>query len=590
MSESGSLLDNSPSRDDANVRSRKVRPVDIGRVAIVLSFPERFIERRVEHVEMRSDHYYGVTILHQVQIPLHHSTSDDPVMALVPLGDFGKARLPDLEVRGPSGELLPILGRSERAYVLSSIFTAEWSGRYFRAYLNKDDGSSERTAAETILGIIQRAAASIVAEPEDTSYEIIKDLKSVLMKIVGDGHEASSPGLVTANESTNKPVDSSQIAWISPRNQDSADQDNFFIPADVVSTARDLVEDERFWDKLNRLATTTQPLAVFSGIPGSSYILTLSYSEAFAYDPVSRPGISNRLLHKFLVWLGIEASSIVRRTANANACESFYVMVALPEGSEAVRYFWFEEKGLKYQRQSLQPVESERAVLSAGASSSRKLVDTRAVLDVQIEPSPGVMTSVLLAVFLVFVGTYIYQRIPFLRATQNQKGSSASSDRGELLALAGLFSAAPAALAGSLAYRGKAFVRYLNRGPRFLVSCLAALAALLAAMVSLRDLDTGTEYVAIVTVGWSALTAGVLGFIQFGPRWRQGDRSRWQWMTRRLTARRCQQLQHWAAILFVVVLALAVTATVRIVTYTQHSRVFTNDFPDNVLRALRTVF
>ena len=113
---------------------------EIGRLAIMIKFPNLYVERRVEEIDLLGDNYYRVRVSQQVLFPSHadrlQAPKDDVATArqlldherlmLVPLGEYAKHRLPDLKVFGPSGESLPVLSRADRARALSTIFTAGW--------------------------------------------------------------------------------------------------------------------------------------------------------------------------------------------------------------------------------------------------------------------------------------------------------------------------------------------------------------------------------------------------------------------------------------------------------------------------------
>jgi hypothetical protein len=261
-------------------------------------------------------------------------------------------------------------------------------------------------------------------------------------------------------------------------------------------------------------------------------------------------------------------------------------MASLPESIEAVRFFWYGRRNSR--EEPLQDiVDCELPVIGDHAIARRNpavqgALDGRLVLDVQLKPSSGILTAIGLAMFIVFVSTYIYQRIPELTAQD--------SARNAVLAVAGLFSALPAALAGGIAYRGQALATRMSRGPRTLVAGLAALSALLAATVSLRNVGVLTQWLAYATSICAFFVVGVLLYIQVGPRWRQNEHSRRPRRTAAASPGECYQHQRRNAIVFLIVWPLLTLAFARCQFALQHTHFFAPGFPSNVWRAFWSWF
>src|SRR5438309_1165193 len=181
---------------------------------------------------------------------------------------------------------------------------------------------------------------------------------------------------------------------------------------------------------------------------GSTYTVQIRYSEHFEYR---KSGAPSHFL-SFLSWFGIASASVRRQVANRGKAHSLWIMASLPESIEAVRFFWYGRRNSR--EEPLQDiVDCELPVIGDHAIARRNpavqgALDGRLVLDVQLKPSSGILTAIGLAMFIVFVSTYIYQRIPELTAQD--------SARNAVLAVPGMLSALPAALARGLAQRSHA--------------------------------------------------------------------------------------------------------------------------------------
>jgi len=500
--------------------------VDIGRLAIILKHPQHYIERRVETLELVTDHFYRVTVRQQFTLPFHNDPTDRAIRELfVPLGEFSKSRLPDLMVRGPDGSVLPLLSRHDRAKIVAIIFTVAWETLFFGDLKQRQSDDPELKQAETVWDLVYRGVALVVINPQMAAVEQVTQLYRALIEI--SRGSAAEP---------------------------------------IRGGVRRLIASQQFWVDLLRLARSRSLIAQLCGRPGRTYVVETTYSERFDYTREGKTSLGDALL----AWLGISSVSIYRRAANYEKAQSLWVIATLPEGVEPVRFFWNAERDLPCDPDG-EAVDSDRAVVGhfTGAvdvsrhrdhadsdalpvdgidgklpltSASVSGPDSGTVLDVQIGQSPTIVLSISLALFILFVSTYTYQRIPDLQANE--------TTRNAVVAIAGLFSAIPAALAGGLAFRGQDFAVRMSRGPRILLTALACLTALLAAMVSLRDVGTLTEWTAFSTSVYCVLVIGVLGHIQLGPRWRIGERSRRPNKTDRASPAECQRWQRRHAYVF----------------------------------------
>jgi hypothetical protein len=468
----------------------RLNPIEVGRLAIALRNPLRYVQRRVEQLDLVDDHYYRVRVSLQVLVPVHRSGEGPkgPVNALVSLGSYRKARVPDLTVRAPDGTRLAVLNHDDRGDVLGWLFVIPWQQRFFAAI----EGGRNNEKGAAIWHLIQRTVADISVAPVDVAIEQT-DRLARLLENFSEGASA----------------------------------------ADVKNAIDAIVNDAEFWSDLDAIARTTVRIAELTATPGHTSVLEIEYTERFDYD------LRNDRKRSPVLWvlrqIGWISVSVSRSIANVGRAGSLWVIQSMPEGVEPLRCYWEDRANVAVDLDTI-AVECERAV--AGRHDDQRQ-GTRLILDVQLEPSPAMATAAGLAAFLVLVSTYVFRRI-----------SNFDVDSGagpSLVTLAGLFSTVPAALAGGLAYRGAAFSRRLARGPRCLLAFLAVLASLLGVGVGLKGLGRMAEWSALALSGYSFWLFGVFMYIKIGPRWRKNDRSRLRRRTEGATPLECvQNQQQWA--------------------------------------------
>ncbi|HET9162791.1 MAG TPA: hypothetical protein VFN89_05005 [Solirubrobacterales bacterium] len=497
--------------------------------------PTRYVERRVEHLDLPDDYHYGVRVTQQLVIPHHGPEGDAGEQPgardlLVPLGQFSKDRMPGLRVVGPDGLPLPLLSRTERGYVGATLFRSRWQGRFF-----DDVDAKTLPEAERLWRIdIHIAVSQIVMRSEREAKIQVYRLSRYLAEY-------------------------------------SEDED---IGQGVRDFARSILEEDEFWRDLNALAETRLLTAKMQGEPGRTYVVTVEYTERFHYQDLSRMSPSH-LLGIALVWLGLVGMQIARSVANLGQAASLWIVQSVPEGAEALRYYWEGEKDIV---RPLEPisVESTRAVVSRRHEQSE---NDLLLLDVQLSPSSTITATIALAAILLVVSTYVFQALPDLRTQPH------GDERAILVALGSLFSAIPAGIVGGLAYRGQTFIRRASRGPRVLVAVLAAQAMFFAIVVSLKNLGDLTEVTAYALSLYSLFIIGIFGFIQLGPRWRKHERSRRKKKTAETSPNRCRRNQIWQALGFLLVWTIVLLVFGRSQMVLQHSHFFTPEFPGNVWHA-----
>lgn len=523
--------------------------------------PLHFVQRRVETLDLADDYHYRVELRQQFVVP-HHAegtASSTEKELLVPLGQFTKDRMPDLQVRDSSGAVLPLLSRSERGAVGATLFTAEWS-RVFFSGIDEDLMLEAEYAWQMVWQFIAGA-------------------------IAGSRHEAERR-LGTLQEALE--------AWSVPGK----------FAFEIQEKALQLLCTEQFWIDLYALAETRLLIAKVVGVPGRTYSVTVEYTERFEYRGYARDSISG-LIRKALAWLGVISIPIARRVTNVGQAASLWVVQSVPEGLEALRYYWKEDRNSS---DSPDPVSVEVARAVAGRHSVpvRSPVPLRnpdedfLLLDVQIAPSTALIGAIGMAALLLVVATYVFQAIPGVQppdvagahsalvadgGSPSPPGPFDESDRALLVGLGSVFAAVPAAVAGALAYRGQSFTRRASRGPRTLLAILSAQAAFFAVVVSLKDLGDLAEGSAYVLSVYCLWIIGVFALIQLGPRWRKNEMSRKKSATSEASPVECRVKQIRDVVVCLAVWTLVVVVFARCQAVLQEDHFFTAGFPVNIWHA-----
>ncbi len=505
--------------------------IEVGRLAIMQRSPARYVERRVEHLDLSDDYHYGVTVTQQVAVPSHGSSSETADL-LVPLGQFSKDQMPNLRVTSPDGTVLPLLKREERKQLGASLFNARWHDRFFAGIA----GEARDEALALWHGEMYFTVGEIVVNSKEAAEEQVDELKEHL-------------------------IEQSEAA-----------------PSDELRAfPLTVLEEDEFWRDLRSLAKTRLLVAKMRGEPERTYVVTVQYTERFHYRDYAKTTL-NGLIRKGLAWLGLIGMPTARAVANLGQAASLWIVQLVPEGAEALRYYWRREGR---DTRPLEPtaVERTRAVASRRYERDDPVENDLLLLDAQISPSSAIAATIALAALLLVVSTYVFQALPELR---NQ---TSSEDRAILVALGSIFAAVPAGIAGALAYRGQTFVRHASRGPRVLLAILSGQAAFFAAVVSLKNLDDLSEAVAYILSIYSLIVIGIFSFIQLGPRWRKNERSRRQTATKKTSPVACRRNQILQALAFLLCWAVIVVGFARTQAVLQHDHFFSPDFPGNVWSA-----
>ncbi len=512
-----------------------LEPIELGRLAIMQRYPLRYIERRVEHLDLTDDHHYGVTVTQQFVVPLHaepKKQSNGRRNLLIPLGQFAKDRMPDLRVAESDGSTMPFLTLLERAHVGEALFASRWQN----VFISRVTGDSVDEASE-IWGIIQFAVGQIVTSDRPAAYLAVYRLKGYLVEM--SSLTQPDPGL------------------------------HCFILA--------ILADNELWEALRALAESRLLVARMRGVPGRTYVVTISYTERFRYRGYAKTTASG-LVRKSLAWLGLIGIPVARSVANLGQTAALWIVQSVPEGLEPLRCYW-KKDGHVSRAEDPVSVNVSRAVAERHQEPGETPQQDVVLLDVQLSPSSAIVATIALAAMLLVVSTYVYQALPGLRLLHHDE------DRTVLVGLGSIFAAVPAAIAGALAYRGQAFVQRASRGPRTLLAVLSGTAAFFAAVVSLKGLGALTEVVAFTLSIYSLFVIGIFAFIQLGPRWRKNERSRRKSATVLASPNECRQKQIRDALIWLGFWTLGVLVFARSQAVLQHRHFFTHQFPINVWRA-----
>jgi hypothetical protein len=531
-----------------------IDPKALGRLAILQKEPLRYVERRVEHLDLIDDYHYGVTVKQQILIPQHGKESDEKEI-LVPLGQFSKDRMPDLQVKGPNGEELSLLTRAERGELGAALFTSEWAKIFFR-----DIPKEEKPLAVEIWLTIQALVSRAVSGSKPEAEVMLKALDRMV------------------------------AAWQRPKRY----------PQSIRLALQRWVTNKEIGEALRGLAETRLLVAKMRGVPGRSYALTVSYTERFEYLRYPQRYSFWALVQAALAGLGMLSRPIKREVANVGQAASLWIVQSVPEGVESLRYYWRSERHKQSQPDPIS-IEARRAVISSHATAAPGTSGDQLRLEVQLAPSPALTALVGLAGLLLLVSTYVYQAIPTvthvgpptpdsiflsLQGTVQAKAGPDESDRVLLVGLGSVFAAVPAAIAGALAYKGQTFTRRISRGLRALVILLCVLAAFFAIVVSLKNLGDWAEGTAYVVSIYCLWVMGVAGYIQWGPRWRKNEKSRWTRKTKDTSPLACRERQVLWGLLFLAFWSVVVVAFARCQMALQSEHFFTSDFPLNIWHAL----
>ena len=506
----------------------RLDPVELSRLAAVQRAPTSHIERRVEHLALVDDYHYAATVTQQMTMPRlasergirhvprrvarrlsEHDEKTAPPNRLLPLGWFPKDRLPDLAVVDEQGTQLPVLTRDDQGRVASYVFLTRWESRVFVGF------SKEQEKLETLWGVIGTAVERIVTSSPEGAYLVIYRLHRFL-------------------ETRHRPTDTPSGT--------SSDAEARFASA--------LLDVKEFWEALAQLARVRLLVARMPTRLEQTFLVRISYTESFDYMTLRPIGVVRRVRSRFrhgLRWLGLIGLSVTREASNVGHSRSLWVIFTAPPGLEAVRCFWRSERQLA--RSPRISLDVSKAAVGRHAGRAEPTSDAT-VLDLQLAPTPDVFSAALISAVLSLVAAYLFK-------TGGRYAKGGGDDPSPLLALASLFVAAPAGVAGAIAFRGATIVRRAGNGPRFAIVLLTIQAALLALAVGLRQPAGLTEGLGYVVAVYSFTASGLFLMIRFAPRWRRNDRSRRPRLTRKTPPATCRGRQlHAAVTLFIVWLAL----------------------------------
>lgn len=450
------------------------------RLAVMLESPALFIERRVETLDFQSDGTISVSTAQQFLVPTHHSDDSKSAAAtwlFVPLGYFRKIRIPDLTVRAPDGASIAVLSRSARGSLVLQLFSL----RFREAFV---EGADIESAAELerVWWVIETFVSVVSVEMEEVALTVIENLESYLLEI---------------------------------RSGDL----NVFTMDRILK----LFQNDEFWSYLFALSSSTPLVASMQGEPGRSYVVALNYTE----DPEQGPNERFFWLDRVVVFFGFSYVEVSRRVINFGSALSLWVIARLPDEAESLRFYW-ESRSFANDAQTA-VVNRDRAVL--GSYEAYGLTGDRSALHLQLRPSATIVSSLMLAVLLAVVSTYIYEE---------SNASDVTSDPGLLITL---LAAVPGVIAGRVAYGRHNFLRIISRGPRLFITMMSVLSVALTASLTFRGFDRVTSTIAFSTATMCAAVIVSFIYIQAGPRWRKNGHSRRPKKTGSLPPETCKDKQ-----------------------------------------------
>jgi hypothetical protein len=567
----------------------RLDPIELTRLALMQNSPADHVERRVENLELVDDYHYAVTVTQQMTIPslrraesippAHGNGQDtaagsadggdtpaesgdggeaaadaaegeasaprvpregDPspeATRLVPLGWFPKIRLPDIRVADGSGSALPVLTREDQGRAAAFIFSAAWEERVFEDFplaLANDD-------AKAIWAIVQTSVVRVVIEAPEDALLVVYRLRRFLT---------------------------------GRRKQQG-------ISTELKCFLLTLLDNGPLWDTLEGLARSRLLIARMPAAIGETHVITVRYTERFNYRPLRPKSLWRGALslgRRLLSRLGVIGIAVTRQASNIGQAASLWVIFSAPDGLEPVRCFW--ESEVKDAGREDISVDTEKAALGKHVGPGADPASDGTVLDLQVAVSTALVSSILLATLLALVGFYMY------KASQTI-AKEAGEQRTILIGLATVFAAAPAAILGALAYRGKNLERIASSGPRVLLWLLTVQAALLAVAVGLHGPGDLTEVLGFILYVSSLIVVGVFTLIRFGPRWRRNERSRRPRLTSTTAPADCRRKQRrFALVALLAWLGLVwVLARAGVALRDQHI-LSSPGFPDDVRRAL----
>jgi hypothetical protein len=329
---------------------------EIGRIAIFLKEPQRYLQRRIEQVDLVGDRFYQVNVSLQVTIPNHNDREgESPKQLYVPLGSYKKSRLPDVVAVGPDGTRLPILSHRDRTYIIASIFEGIWIRD-----LSTNLSTQYPEAIDAVLELFDEYLYPIISEPPEPA-EI-------------------------ARGALYRRLD--QVASAAP--------------VEVRQRVREVFKSPDLTSTLVSFTESAQLLTEMTGVPGRTYIISVQYSEQLPYEWCGKRSLSTSL-RAIPAALGMTYTSIIRETANRYYPQSFYAVASLPPGIEPIRYFWNEDSDTpmpleRHRADGQIAVVSCRYDTDAGSVSQIRSQDLDANLDVQIMPSASMIVAIALVI------------------------------------------------------------------------------------------------------------------------------------------------------------------------------------------------
>jgi hypothetical protein len=488
-----------------------------------MSTPVQYIERRVETLDLADDYHLEARVTQQFTVPQHTHKKGEAKSArnlLVPIGWYPKDRLPDLTVVGHDGAVLPLLRRRDQGRVAATLFTVRWHDT-FLGHLSE----ATRSEAKLTWEVIKAAVEQIVTSSRLGANLVMYRLRRYLEEL-------------------------------SAATNDKASDLKCFLLA--------VLAKGDFWTHLQVLAGVRLLVARMRGTPTRTYVVRVSYTERFEYHNYSRDGT----LWRVLEWLGLVYIPIRRPAANIGHAASLWIIYSTPDGIEPLRCFWLSQVGQPTHEDVT--VAVRKVAVGRHAESQGALKPDAVDLDVQMEATSAVAATAALAGILFLMSVFVYKAGPH------------GLNVGGVIPVVGLFAAAPPTLSAAFAYRSTPFSRYVNRGPRALLSGLAALGSVFAVVIGFHGTRGFAEPLSYVVAVYSAAVAMLFLLIFWAPRWRRNERSRRIRVTERTAPKECRRLQGRDTVGLSGVATVLLVGIARTLTVLQHYHIFLSHFPRDI--------
>ena len=464
------------------------------RLRLVMAFPAKYVERRVETLTLLTHSAMGWATTHQIRPPAITSTSPrspvfgrnhEPIQGgraplVLSIGLFNRMRIPDLMVTSSSGERVPLLSRDERSYLTAAAI--------FSGYLT-DFSIENETAKRLLIGSLDSKLVEGIALRLHTIVARFADTISC-------DSAAAGKKLSNAYDWMARAITQTSIG----RRADKLDD----ITALFIQF---ILGNSEFWIDISATLNAVHILAFVAANPDESTVLSLEWSDRrmlrSSYTPWSdRPlastrdsesrfarwfyrvhgkgGSRARLIEFFdryvlrnviriLMNLALVPKMFVFSCQNAHHCESYYLLLNDEDDVDVVRLYWSSDEAVKSPKKP--PSESRYPHISRyGLEPTRGSIE--AIIEMQAPRNRGVLLATVLALIVAVISGTIAWR----------GRTSADAANSQVLPLV---SFVPGAIAAAIGFYGRTMAASLALYLRVATSVVGIAAAGLGVALAL---------------------------------------------------------------------------------------------------------